>query len=80
MPEKYNIYDFTALNAKGEKIWCFIGVPVSRSEEFLKKLNQQPCVNIDVTQYGKVLASGKGESTPESVRKEIMAKYYGQQE
>jgi len=71
---KILIYDFTLLDASGEPIWYIVGVAPARAEEFVAIL-RQPNTNVDLSLYGKILASGNGSQIPESVRQEIYKKY-----
>lgn len=72
--EPFLVYDFSALDAAGEPVWYFLAVPTRLSEEFIATVNQ-PGVDVDMKEFGTILASGKGRKAPESVRKEIMEKY-----
>jgi len=72
--ERPLIYDFSTLDTNGEPVWYFLSIPESRAEEFMTTINVSG-INVDIKQFGKILASGKGENAPESVRKEIMEKY-----
>lgn len=71
---KIIIHEFIAKDTSDEHNWYFVAVAPSRSEEFLAAI-QQPGADIDLMQYGKVLALGKGNEIPEEVRKEIYTRY-----
>ena len=68
------IYDFSALNSEGKPVWYFISVPKPRSEEFIAAINQKG-VDVDIKQFGTILASGEGENAPEDVRKKVMQEH-----
>lgn len=60
--------------ANGNPVWYFVSVPKARAEEFVAAINQAG-TNVDIKQFGKILASGPGEKAPESVRKEVMKEH-----
>lgn len=72
-PEKYLIFNLSSLNPEGEPVWHFLAVPQSRMEAFRQARQSEG--NLDLSQFGKILASGKGEQPPEEVRQEVMRSY-----
>lgn len=71
---KIMIYDFTADDTSGNPAWYFVGITPSHVDEFLAAL-ENVGVAFDITQYGKILASGEGTEPPQSVREAIYRKY-----
>ncbi len=68
------LYDFTALDINREQVWYFLAVPKSASDAFVKTIKQEN-IDIDITQYGEIIASGKGAKAPEEVRELLVKKY-----
>lgn len=57
---------------EGNPQWAYLFLPQPKMLDFysLEESN-----NIDISKYGKILASGKGLTPPEEVRKEMKEKY-----
>ncbi|GIH10963.1 hypothetical protein Rhe02_90300 [Rhizocola hellebori] len=72
--ERFLIYDFSALDANGNSAWYFLAVPHEHSEEFLAAV-EQPGDSVDITQFGRMLASGFGAQPPEYVREGVHRLY-----
>lgn len=70
---KILIYNFSALDTAGDPVWYLLGVPSAQSEDFLDAIQQSG--DVDIKQFGAILASGSGKHPPESICKEIHERY-----
>ncbi len=68
------IYDFTALAADGTPMWYIMAVSQSMSEAFLKAINTLN-ENVNLVDYGELLASGAGNSIPLDVKQQVLDQY-----
>jgi hypothetical protein len=56
----------------GNKQWAYLNISPFMFAEYANAIKQE---NVDVSEYGEILASGEGEQPSEEIKKEMLEKY-----
>jgi fructose-1,6-bisphosphatase/sedoheptulose 1,7-bisphosphatase-like protein len=69
-----NIYHFSADSLSGHRVWYVLALSIDRHTSFLSDI-QNSGVQLNLKEYGHILASGVGETAPTSVIDALYTQY-----